>query len=291
METPMTVLIRSGKIQDFSPPSLPWTDPAIQYGSAGFFETMRYESGRIKRFPTHKARLQRTLSHWRIEPPCSDETLNEAIRLELAQNADTPTLRVKFMVGQDPAREPTGRPAGNATLPSRAWIHASPIDSEYLKPLSERGASRLGVFRDYPISTTHPLTGFKSSQYGLYREARRRMIERGWDEGILLNERGEVVEACHFNIFWIKGKHIFTPDQKAGCLPGVMAATLQRASNSLGAPVESRLCALKEVLGADCVFLTSSVAEVIAVQEIEGTIFNEAKSNSLFMKIIAALED
>lgn len=236
-------------------------------------------------------RLHRTLRHWRIESPCSDETLNEAVQLELARIPDTSTLRVKLMVGQDPAREPVGKPAEAALLPSRAWIHASAIDSENLKPLSERRAYRLGVFRDFPISTTHPLTGFKSSQYSLYREARRRMIERGWNEGILLNERGEVVEACHFNIFWIKDQCIFTPDQKTGCLPGVMAAALKRASTSVGAPVEARLCALDEVLDADCVFLTNSVAEVITVQEIEGTVFKEAKSNSLFMKIIAALEN
>ena len=43
---------------------------------------------------------------------------------------------------------------------------------------------------------------------------------RGFDEAILLNERGEVAECTSANIFIANGSQVWTPPLNSGCLPG-----------------------------------------------------------------------
>ena len=45
--------------------------------------------------------------------------------------------------------------------------------------------------------------------------------EAGFDEVILLNERGEVSECTSANIFAAQGSQVWTPPLDSGCLPGV----------------------------------------------------------------------
>src|SRR5437016_9453636 len=44
---------------------------------------------------------------------------------------------------------------------------------------------------------------------------------RGFDEVILLNERGEVAECTSANLFIANGSHVYTPPLSSGCLPGI----------------------------------------------------------------------
>src|SRR5438552_6849537 len=44
---------------------------------------------------------------------------------------------------------------------------------------------------------------------------------KGFDEVILLNERGEVAECTSANIFMARGNQVLTPPLSSGCLPGV----------------------------------------------------------------------
>jgi hypothetical protein len=44
---------------------------------------------------------------------------------------------------------------------------------------------------------------------------------RGFDEVILLNERGEVAECTSANIFIANGSQVWTPPLSSGCLPGI----------------------------------------------------------------------
>ena len=44
---------------------------------------------------------------------------------------------------------------------------------------------------------------------------------RGFDEVILLNERGEVAECTSANLFIANGNQVWTPPLSSGCLPGI----------------------------------------------------------------------
>ena len=58
-------------------------------------------------------------------------------------------------------------------------------------------------FRDYGLPSTDPWNNHKTTRYFAHIEARRRAQLRGFDEALLLNEFGNVVEASAHNLFWI----------------------------------------------------------------------------------------
>ncbi len=64
---------------------------------------------------------------------------------------------------------------------------------------------------------------------------------RGFDEVILLNERGEVAECTSANIFIANGNEVWTPPLTSGCLPGITRELLlsdvrRRESKSARSP-------------------------------------------------------
>src|ERR1035441_4468617 len=51
---------------------------------------------------------------------------------------------------------------------------------------------------------------------------------RGFDEVILLNERGEIAECTSANLFIANGSHVYTPPLSSGCLPGITREVILR---------------------------------------------------------------
>jgi branched-chain amino acid aminotransferase len=92
----------------------------------------------------------------------------------------------------------------------------------------------------------------------------------GFDEVILLNERGEVAECTAANIFCVRGGRASTPALSSGCLEGVTRGILLELGPRAGVPVEE--CALRpeDLYAADEVFITSTNRNTIAVSEING---------------------
>lgn len=282
----MTSLIQNGKIQAFPPINLPWGDPAIQYGWAGFFESMRCGQGRVRRLGAHLERLHTALKHWKMAPPCALELLEEAIGSESRTYPLNAPLRIKIIVGEDPSAEIREK----GILPTRAWINACALDDEYCPSFRDRKLFRLGFFRDYPISSTHPLSGFKSTQYGLFREARRRVRLQGWDEAIMLNEMGQVTEASAFNIFWFKNDRLITPALSSGCLPGIMAAEIEKVAAKVGIQVERQLAMPQDMGEAETILLTNSVAEIIGAESLNERTLVPPLEHPLARRLIEAVE-
>ena len=92
-----------------------------------------------------------------------------------------------------------------------------------------------------------------------------RAHEQGFDEVILLNERGEVAELTSANIFAVHGDRISTPPLSSGCLPGITRATLLDL-----AKIEERTLVPADLESADEVFITSTTRELMPVSYIEG---------------------
>jgi branched-chain amino acid aminotransferase len=94
--------------------------------------------------------------------------------------------------------------------------------------------------------------------------------ESGWDEVVLLNERGEVAECTAANIFCARAGRVATPPLSSGCLEGVTRAILLEVGPSVGVPVEERTLQPGDLYSADEVFISSTNRNVIAVGEIAG---------------------
>ncbi len=253
--------IQDGRIEELIPPSLALDDPAFQYGALGFFETLRVESRRVVLWYEHLARLHASLSKWRILPP-DDSLLRKAVASELETHQPESNLRLKIIVGPDP----TAPSNGQDLTPSRTFVIATPLQ----QPKKATRGIKLTIFNDYAISSTHPLTGHKAtSNYYLYWEALCRVRARGFDEALLLNERGEIAEACTANVVWFSNGQWFTPARECGNLPGVELGFLESILRQKGQTLE-RVKATPEILrNAEAVALTNSIIGLSPVSEIE----------------------
>lgn len=124
-------------------------------------------------------------------------------------------------------------------------------------------AVRLGFVEFQPSIV---LDGFKTLSYAGNMLANRVAQERGFDEALLVAPSGEVLEAPTASLFWSPdGEKLVTPP-----LDGILAS-ITRSVIVDAMPVEERATSRDELKDAREAFLCSSVREIQAVGEIEGT--------------------
>ena len=96
-----------------------------------------------------------------------------------------------------------------------------------------------------------------------------RAQSRGFDETILLNERGEVSECTSANVFIASGNQVWTPPLTSGCLPGVTRDLLLHEIHVPGYSIQERSLMPADLEGAAEVFITSTTRNLLPVVSIE----------------------
>ena len=122
---------------------------------------------------------------------------------------------------------------------------------------SYRDEMRLAL-RPHGRHAASPLAGVKvtswlNNVWNLY-EAQ----QAGYDEVVLLNERGEVAECTAANIFCVVRGRVATPPLSSGCLAGVTREVLLEIGEAAGVPVDERALTSEDLFAADEVFITST---------------------------------
>lgn len=88
---------------------------------------------------------------------------------------------------------------------------------------------------------------------------------QGFDDSILISVGGRVTDTSVANIFWVKDGQAYTPSVDDCLLNGVTRQFILKMAPKLGLTVIEDEYLLEHVLGADEVFLTNSVMEVMPV--------------------------
>jgi branched-chain amino acid aminotransferase len=91
----------------------------------------------------------------------------------------------------------------------------------------------------------------------------------GYDEGILLDERGNVCEGTGENVFVVREGVMSTPPQTASILDGISRKSLIEIAGDQGYTVVERDIARAELVLADEIFLVGTAAELVPVREID----------------------
>jgi branched-chain amino acid aminotransferase len=97
-----------------------------------------------------------------------------------------------------------------------------------------------------------------------------RAHNEGFDECVLLNERGSVAECTSANIFAAFGGTVATPPLSDGCLPGITREVLLECKMVGGIEVVERSLRPEDLYSADEVFITSTTRDLLHVSEIAG---------------------
>ena len=131
------------------------------------------------------------------------------------------------------------------------------------------GMARLTV-REHGRHASSPLAGVKTISWLDSVWAAAEAQREGFDEVVLLNERGEVSECTAANIFALKGEKVVTPPLSSGCLEGVTRGILMEIASEAGTSVVEQTLRLEDLYAADEVMITSTNRNVIGVKEIAG---------------------
>jgi branched-chain amino acid aminotransferase len=275
---------------------IPWEDAKVHvlthglhYGT-GVFEGVRcYKTPRgpaIFRHDDHLQRLARSAELYYMPLPYTQEELRAATHELIARNG---------------------------------------LDECYIRPIAFRGYGHMGLF---PLEATVDvaiavwpwgaylgeeslLTGIRakvsswrqisaqsliphSKASGQYLNSVLAKIEShkaGYEEAILLDERGEVSEGSGENVFVVRDGELITPCETAHILGGITRDSAMQIASDLGYSVVERGVARAELYLADEVFLTGTAAELVPVREIDDHLVGEGRRGPITEAVQEAFMD
>jgi branched-chain amino acid aminotransferase len=224
----------------------------------GLFTTVRIYEGIPFAFERHWKRLQRDAERTHCPFPFEENVvrgqLGEVLR---ANHVREGAARIYMVYNQ------VGFWRSDEDFPRVDLLVCSADLPSYREP------ARLGL-REHGRNAASPLAGVKVTSWldnvWNYYEAQ----QAGFDEVVLLNERGEVAECTAANIFCVKGGRVATPPVAAGCLQGITRSVLLEIGAGAGAPVEERVLRPEDLYAADEVFISSTNRSMLGVSEVNG---------------------
>lgn len=92
--------------------------------------------------------------------------------------------------------------------------------------------------------------------------------KKGFDEGLLLDAKGNVAEGPGANFFFEKDEVLYTPPT-GNILPGITRATMFELCNELGFKLVEKLFTPEDVYGSDSAFFTGTAAEVAGIASLD----------------------
>jgi len=240
---------------------------ALHYGT-GVFEGIRaYETERgtaIFRHTDHLDRLRRSAELYYMELPFSQGELREATHELVARNGLKScyirplAYRAYGPMGLDPMSNPV-------EVSIAAWEWGS-----YLGDHGKRDGIRARVSSWRRISEDSLIPQSKASgQYLNSVLAKIESTKAGYEEAILLDQRGNVCEGTGENVFVVRDGAILTPPPTASILDGISRKSVMEIARDLDYEVVERDITRAELSQADEVFLTGTAAELVPVREID----------------------
>jgi branched-chain amino acid aminotransferase len=250
----------NGKAVDIDKAKISIFDRGFLYGD-GLFETMRSYSGKTFKTGEHMTRLFNSSRLMKIKIPYSSSGIEKAIRGLLKINGiKDASIRITATRGEGFfSLERYKQSRANVVITVREF-------NGYPERFYSRGiTAEISRIRQNEYS---PSSSIKTLNFLNYILARYAAQDSGYDEAILVNMKNNVAEAAASNIFLAKDNALFTPSLDSGILPGVTRSAVIGLAKKLGIKVSQKAISRKELAGADEVFLTSSLAEVLPVVKI-----------------------
>lgn len=224
----------------------------------GLFTTVRIARGEAFAYERHWRRLEKDAALIHLPMPYSAAKVRVHLHEVIRANQVTEGCARIYLVYNK-----VGFWQGNEENPEvDLIIYTAPVPT-YREPV------RLAL-REHGRHAGSPLAGVKSISWLQNVWSVAEAQKAGFDEVVLLNERGEVAECTAANIFAVKNGKIFTPPLNSGCLEGVTRGILFEIAPEAGVSIVEHALRPEDLYSAEEVFLTSTNRNLLAVGEIGG---------------------
>ncbi len=230
-------------------------DRGFQFAD-GVYEVARSWNGKLIDLDRHLARLARSAAMLGIRLPMPEPDLDRTCRgffgrsgigdgmlyLQLTrgatrrQHASPPDLQPTLVMTARMVTKPTPEQFTAITVPNNRWRMCACKSIALLPNVLAKHAAR----------------------------------EAGADEAIFVDDDGSVLEGASDNIFAVKGGVLFTPPADGRILEGITRGRVLELAAARGYEVRVQPVSLDFVLGADEMFLTSSVLTVVPIVRVDG---------------------
>ncbi|WP_035690490.1 aminodeoxychorismate lyase [Bacillus atrophaeus] len=239
-------------------------DHGFLYG-IGVFETFRLYEGRPFLIEWHLERLERAAKDLQIKYRITKEELTDMVDNLLRLNhIEDGNARVRLNIS-----------AGVSTKGFTAQTYENPTVLCFVNPLNPENlpVQKEGKVLTIRRNTPEGQYRLKSHHYLNNMYAKQELGNDPRYEGIFLTEDCAVAEGIISNIFWSKGKCIYTPSLDTGILDGVTRRFVIEKMEKLGAEVKTGRFRLESLLTADEAWMTNSVLEIVPFSKIEEAAF------------------
>jgi 4-amino-4-deoxychorismate lyase len=230
-------------------------DRGLGYGD-GLFETIRFAGAQAPLWRRHMARLAEGCARLALPAPEPGTLWREA--QAVAQGMAQAVVKIVYTRGiGERGYAPPGAPAPTRVLAASEAPPAAPGEGLRLHLCETR------------LAVQPRLAGIKHLNRLEQVLARAEWSDPAIGEGLLRDTEGRVVSATAANLFAVVGGALVTPPVDRCGIAGVARAEVLAARPD----ARVRALALDELLGADEIFLSSSVRGIVPVRELAGRVF------------------
>lgn len=230
---------------------IPVLDPGFLWG-LGVFETMRSYNNRIVYLDRHLKRIKEACRLIKIRFPYPLPKLKDAIKRTIKIN-NFKDAYVRLTLWK--AEKGTG-----SLIIVRKYL---PYPSQKYR-IGFRACVSTFLQNENPY-----FPHIKSISFILYRLAYLQAKERGFDEAIILNNRGYISEDSRSNIFLVKDETLFTPSLSSGGLAGITRSAIFDLAKIHNIKIYETNLTLRDLYTAEEAFLTNSLMGVMPLTSLE----------------------
>ncbi|MHC4527851.1 MAG: aminotransferase class IV [Planctomycetota bacterium] len=250
------------------------------YG-AGLFETMRSSGGVVFALDDHLDRLFKSAEALSIDSSYDKKYISDAIYKVLKANKlSDARLRLTLTAGPMTADEEQRK---STLLIIAAKLR--PYPAEYYK----NGVMVvLCPFKQNPADPVygHKTTSYFSRMIALDMARRKRAAEALW-----FTVDNRLAEGCISNVFLVKDSVLYTPPVETPVLPGVARKTVCRLAAENSIKLEEKELFIADLLGADEIFLTNVIMQVLPVCKVEKHTVGDGEVGSITRQLASRFDD
>jgi len=266
---------------------VPWAEAqvhvmthALHYGTAVFEGIRCYDTANgpmVFRLTEHVDRFFYSMGALSMTPPFTKEEITHAI-LNLIRSNELKSCYIRPLAYYGYKR--LGPPPTD--VPVQVMIATIPYD-----PYLGDKAARVKISSFMRIHPKSSIMGAKIS--GHYTNSALAVLEAhqaGYDEALLLDDRGNIAEGGAVNFFMIKNNTLITPTERS-ILPGITRLSLMElARDTMGMKVEEQDISPTKLANADEAFFCGTATEVAVIGSIDEVMFDETAPQARALKAL-----
>ena len=233
----------------------------LHYGT-GAFEGIRVYNGKIFKLEAHIARFFNSSKILLMEIPFTAQQLEEAcLEIVKLNNITDGYIRPLIFLGDQ--RMLVGSDNNVHTM-----IACWPRANKFEENLTNKKSLKLTIsamLKPAPESFLYEAKA--SGLYILNHIAKKKALQAGFDDALMLDYRQYIAEATTSNFFMVKDEILYTPLPEC-CLKGVTRQVIIDLAKENNIPIIEKHLTISDLASADEAFLSGTVSEITAISSI-----------------------